>query len=112
MPTYELIFIVQPNLDEEGLNALLARLQQVITDNQGQIVKVEQMGRRKLAYPIKKRHEGFYVLIQAGLERVAMAELERALKLSEDVLRYITAQNAFWSWGGGGDIKKVDIKKV
>jgi len=89
MPAYELLFIVQPNLDEEGLNALVARIQQVITDNQGQIIKVEQMGRRKLAYPLKKQREGIYVLIQAGLERVAMAELERALKLSEDVLRYM-----------------------
>ncbi len=89
MPAYELVFIAQPNLDEEALNALVSRVQQVITDNQGQILKVEPMGRRKLAYPIKKYREGSYVLIQANLERAAMAELERTLKLSEDVLRHL-----------------------
>ncbi len=89
MPAYELLFIAQPNLDEEALNALVSRVQQVITDNQGQIIKVEQMGRRKLAYPIKKYREGSYVLVQANLERAAMAELERTLKLSEDVLRHL-----------------------
>jgi small subunit ribosomal protein S6 len=89
VPAYELLFIAQPNLDEEALNALVSRVQQVITDNQGQIIKVEQMGRRKLAYPIKKYREGSYVLVQANLERAAMAELERTLKLSEDVLRHL-----------------------
>lgn len=89
MRTYELVFIAQPDLDEEHLNALVEHVQQVITTHGGQVVKLEQMGRRKLAYPIKKRREGHYVLIHAGLERPAIAELERDLKLSEDVLRYL-----------------------
>jgi len=87
--TYELLFIAQPALDEEGLNALVTRVQQIMTDQGGQVVHVEQMGRRKLAYPVRKRKEGSYVLIHANLERAAIAELERSLKLSEDVLRYI-----------------------
>jgi len=83
------MMIADPDLDEEGLNAVIAQAQQVITDNGGEVIKVEQMGRRKLAYPIQRRREGHYVLIHAGMERVAISELERSLKLSESVFRHL-----------------------
>ena len=89
MRTYELVFIVQPALDEEGLNALVEQVQQVITENEGEVVKVEQMGKRRLAYPIRHLKDGYYVLMHAKLERLSMTELERMLKLSEDVLRHL-----------------------
>lgn len=89
MRIYELVFIADPGLDEDGLNALSDRVQQMITTNGGEIVKVEKMGRRRLAYPIAKRHEGLYVLMHARLDRPAMQELERSLKLAEEVLRYL-----------------------
>ena len=89
MRTYELVFIVQPELDEEGLNALIERVQQIMTDNGGEIVKVEQMGRHRLAYAIRKHQEGDYVLIHANLEQVAIMELERGLGLSEDIIRHL-----------------------
>ena len=87
--TYELMMIAEPELDAEGLTALTERVQQVITTNGGEIVKVEQMGRRKLAYPIQRRREGHYVLIHANLERETISELERSLRLSEDVFRHL-----------------------
>ena len=86
---YELMLIAQPGLDEEGLNNLVARMQQVIVDNKGEVAQVEHMGRRKLAYPIKKLHEGYYVLFHTSLERATIPEVERSLKLSEDVLRHM-----------------------
>ena len=89
MRTYELVFIVQPDLDEEGLNAFVEQIQKVITENGGEVVKVEQMGKRRLAHPIRHLKDGYYVLIHAKLDRLAMAELERTLKLSEDVLRHL-----------------------
>lgn len=89
MRTYELVFIAQPDLEEDGLNALVERVQQVTVENGGEIQKTEHMGRRRLAYPIDKRTEGHYVLIHASLDGVAMAELERSLKLSEDVIRHL-----------------------
>ena len=89
MRTYELMFIVRPELEDEALDALVERVQQVMTDNGGQAEKVDRMGRRRLAYPIKKHRDGHYVLIQAGLERLAMTELERNLKLSDDVIRHL-----------------------
>jgi small subunit ribosomal protein S6 len=87
--TYELMFIAQPDLDEENLNALIERVKQTTVDNGGEIVKVEPMGRRRLAYEVAKRREGHYVLIHANLDRQAMAALERDLRLSEDVLRHL-----------------------
>ena len=92
MRTYEFMSIVQPGLDEEGLNALTERIQQVITNNGGEIVKVEQMGRRRLAYPIKRQREGYYVLMHARMSVTAIAELDRACKLSDDILRYLLLQ--------------------
>lgn len=89
MRTYELMFIVRPELEEEAVDALVERVQQIMTANGGQVEKVDRMGRRRLAYPIQKHREGHYVLIHAGLEREAMAELERNLKLSEDVIRHL-----------------------
>jgi len=87
--TYELMLIAEPELDEEALAALTERIQQVITNNGGAIVSVEQMGRRKLAYPIQRRREGHYVLVHANLERETISELERSLRLSEDVFRHL-----------------------
>ena len=89
MRTYELMLILQPEIEEENLDAFVDRVQQVMLDNGGQVLKLEPMGLRELAYPIRKRQQGHYVLIQASLERPAILEVERTLKLSEDVLRYL-----------------------
>ena len=89
MRTYELVFIVQPDLDEEGLDAFVEQSQQVITENGGEVVKVDRMGKRRLAHPIRHLKDGYYVLMHVKLDRLAMAELERMLKLSENVLRYL-----------------------
>lgn len=89
MRTYEVVFIAQPGLDETGLASLVETVKRTVTENGGEIVKEEMMGRRKLAYPINRYDEGHYVLLHASLERPALNELERRLKLSEDVLRHI-----------------------
>jgi small subunit ribosomal protein S6 len=86
---YELIFIGDPELDQEALDATVERIQGVITANGGEIIKVDSMGRRRLAYPIKRRREGHYMLIHARLDNTAIAELERSLRLAEDVLRHM-----------------------
>ncbi|MBN1400104.1 MAG: 30S ribosomal protein S6 [Anaerolineae bacterium] len=89
MRAYELIFIGDPELDQEALDALVERVQGIITANGGELIKVESMGRRRLAYPIKRRREGHYMLIHAGLDNAAIAELQRGLRLAEDVLRHM-----------------------
>ena len=89
MRTYELLCIVQPELDEEGMAALNARIADVITGSGGQVLTTEILGRRRLAFPIRKKTEGVYVLTYADMDSVGMAELQRRLRLTEEVLRYL-----------------------
>lgn len=89
MAGYELVFIVQPEMEEEPRAALVDKVTQTISDLKGQVQKVDVWGRRRLAYPIKKYREGFYVLMQMDLPPSAVRPLERALKLMEDVVRYL-----------------------
>lgn len=89
MRNYELIFIAQPDLDDEALKSLAERIKQVIVANGGQVTSTESLGRRTLAYPIKRRRDGYYILIKAALAQNTIAELERTLRLSEDVLRHM-----------------------
>jgi len=86
---YELIYVLQPDLDEVALAAQNERIQQVITANGGRVASSELMGRRTLAYPIKRRKEGYYMLVKATFTPAVIKELERSLRISEDVLRYM-----------------------
>ncbi len=92
MRTYEVVFIVQPGLDDEAVTSLSASFQQSIVDNGGAIVKAESMGRRRLAYPIGHHSEGTYVLIHANMERTGLEELDRRLKLTEDIIRFLVVR--------------------
>ncbi|MGQ9625454.1 MAG: 30S ribosomal protein S6 [Anaerolineae bacterium] len=89
MRDYELIVVIQPNLEEEGVNGLVEKIGQVITAHGGQVTETNLWGKRKLAYPIRKAHEGYYVVMQTQMERKGIGELERNLKLTEEVLRYL-----------------------
>lgn len=89
MRAYELVFILQPNLEEEALEGAITSFQQVVLTNGGQVIRTERMGRRRLAYPIRRYREGHYVLMHLNLENATLRELERRLKLSEDVIRYL-----------------------
>lgn len=89
MRKYELVFIAQPDLEEEERLALVERIKQSMLASGAEILREEDMGRRKLAYPIAKRREGHYTLLQAAMEPPAVRAVERSLKLSEDVLRYL-----------------------
>jgi small subunit ribosomal protein S6 len=90
--TYEVVYVVQPELDEEALTALAESVTQTITGNGGVIVKTEPMGRRRLAYNLGRHSEAHSMLVHAQMERQALAELSRRLKLSEDVLRYLVVR--------------------
>lgn len=92
MRTYEVVYVVQPELDEEALNALVESVTQTITANGGEIVKTEPMGRRRLAFNLGRHTEAHYMLVHARMERRALDELDRRLKLSEDVLRHLVVR--------------------
>jgi len=87
--TYELLFIVVPDLDEDATKAVAEGVQQVITANGGEIVRVQPRGRRRLAYPIKRHDAGFYVLLHAKMEREAILEMERHIRLTDQILRHL-----------------------
>ena len=90
--TYEAMLAFNPNLDEEGLATLLDNLKEIITREGGFIVQEKDLGKRKFAYPVKKFQSGHYHLLYFSGPPAAVSEMERILKLSEDVLRFLTVK--------------------
>ena len=87
--SYELVFIVNPELDEDDLTAVRERVEGLIERSSGKVTKVEPWGLRRLAYPLQKQGEGQYVLMQLDIEAQGVAELERDLGLVEPILRHL-----------------------
>ena len=88
MRNYEVIFIAHPDLDENGLKGVIERVQSWITDAGGNIEKVDQWGKRRMAYPINKQREGQYVYIESQFAPNFSAELERNLRFLEPIMRF------------------------
>ena len=86
---YEIGFILNPEVSEEQTRTILERIDQIVARNDGQVVKVNQWGRRRLAYPIEHHRDGFYVFIDTILTPETVSELDRTLKVSEEVLRHL-----------------------
>ena len=92
---YELAYIADPDLDEEALSSLEAQINSWIEAAQGKTLKVDRWGKRKLAYQIRKRSEGYYFIIEAEMPPEAGRSIERDLGLNEQVLRsLITLKDA------------------
>ena len=89
MRSYELVCIVQPDLDETAFNEAIERVKGWITDAGGQIDKVDVWGKRKLAYLIRKQREGQYVLLNISLPAGATTGLERNIRFLEPVMRHM-----------------------
>ena len=92
MRGYELMYIISPEKDEEGIASLVARVNETIETLGGkveEVVQTEPWGRRRLAYPIQHFEEGYYVLTYFSAEAGRLAELERVLRLSDGILRYL-----------------------
>ncbi len=89
MRAYELVFIVHPDLDEKAFNELVEKVKGWITEDGGQVTKVDLWGKRKLAYPIRKQNEGQYVLMQTSYPPALGTKLERNLRLTEPILRFL-----------------------
>jgi small subunit ribosomal protein S6 len=86
---YELVFVLQPEMDEQGILAFNERLGQVVAGADGTVTTTELWGRRTLAYPIKKHFEGHYVLHRFTMQPQGVEELNRVLRLNENVMRYL-----------------------
>ena len=92
MRGYELAYIADPELDEAALAALEERVKSWVQTAGGSTAAVDRWGRRKLAYPIRKKTEGYYVVIQTDMPPEAGSALERELNITEQVLRFLITQ--------------------
>ena len=91
MSKYESIIIVNPNVDEEGLKALEEKFTGLINEN-GKVETVENMGKKKLAYEIKKFSEGTYLLFNFEAKPASIAELERIYRITDEILKHIAVK--------------------
>ena len=89
MRKYELVCIIQPDLDETAFKGAVERVQSWVTEAGGSVDKVDVWGRRRLAYQIHKQREGQYVLLNVTLDPKAAAPLERNIRFLEPVLRHL-----------------------
>lgn len=89
MRDYELMVVLDPNLDEAALEAATGRVSGLVTQRGGTLRSVEQWGRRQLAYPIGRHRYGAYVLVRFESATDATHEIERGLRLMEPVLRHL-----------------------
>lgn len=92
MNSYELIYIIQPKLDEDGVNGVNERVTQAIAGQEGQVVSTEKWGQRKLAYPIQNHFMGNYVLHNVEMPPGGVTEVERVMRLHEDIIRFLVVR--------------------
>lgn len=89
---YEVMFIVRPDVVEEDVDKLIAALTTTVTSEGGVVKSAEKMGRRKLAYLVRKFSEGNYVLLILEADGAVVLELERRLRVTEQVIKFITVR--------------------
>ncbi len=87
---YEMIYILRPDLSEEQVKEAVAKYQEFLTENNATDLETKIWGKRRLAYPIKKKFDGIYVQFNYQADGTQIAPLERMMRLGEDVLRYLT----------------------
>ncbi|HMG33287.1 MAG TPA: 30S ribosomal protein S6 [Blastocatellia bacterium] len=92
MRVYEVLFIVAPNTEESDIEGLITQLSDVIKNQGAQVAKVDRIGRRRLAYQIQKYNEGYYVVLTVEGSGAEIAEVERRMRVTDSVIRYITVR--------------------
>lgn len=90
--TYELMFIVRPDMVEEEQDKLISTLSSVVTSSGGAVKSVEKMGKRRLAYVVRRFHDGLYILLTVEGSGGLIAELERRLRVTEPVIKFLTVR--------------------
>jgi small subunit ribosomal protein S6 len=89
---YEVMFIVRPDAAEEDVDKLIAGFSTSVTNGGGVVTNVDKMGRRKLAYMVRKFNDGNYVLLTVEANGAVVLELERRLRVSEPIIKFITVR--------------------
>jgi small subunit ribosomal protein S6 len=91
--TYEIVAVLRPDLDEEGLGNALDRIKQRVVEHGGNIASTDRWGKRKLAYPIQKHRDGYYALLVFTLDPSHITPLRQVLGLNEELLRFAFASH-------------------
>ena len=102
---YEILFIAEQNLGEAEVDTLTATVKGFIEKENGTVEKVEKWGRKRLAYPIGKNREGSYVLMLVNSEGAAIAEVERRMRVTDGILRFLAVRIDI-------EMKKADRKRA
>ncbi len=92
MNKYESVIIINPSADEDKVKALIDKFSDLI-NKQGKVEKVDTLGKRKLAYEVKKNKEGIYVVFYFEAEPTLIAELERNYRITDEVIKFIVIKN-------------------
>lgn len=93
MVNYELVYITRPDINETNSNAIKEKVKSVIEAEKGKLVSHDEWGKRKLAYPIAREIKGTYFIVRYGSDNGnAVTEIERNLRISEHVLRFMTVK--------------------
>jgi len=90
--TYEIMFIVRPDTEEAELDKLIETFAGYVTSGGGEVKSTEKMGRRRLAYTVQKFNDGFYILLIVSAPASLISEIERRLRVSEPVIKFITVR--------------------
>jgi small subunit ribosomal protein S6 len=88
MRKYETIFILDPDLEDEQTQSTVEKVKGIITQSNGEVIKVEDWGKRKLAYTVKKKAKGHYILIHFSGSPILLSELERNFRVMDAVIKF------------------------
>ncbi|OGW90797.1 MAG: 30S ribosomal protein S6 [Omnitrophica bacterium RIFCSPHIGHO2_02_FULL_63_14] len=89
MRNYEGVFILSPELSADALKGGVSQIQELVTKNGGRIDGLQEWGRKRLAYKIKKKQEGHYVILNFQIDSSQTKKIEQALRLNDNILRYL-----------------------
>ena len=109
MRQYETGFLISPNISEEEMDQLILKMSDIVSKNRGKMLKEDRWGKRKLAYPIKKFNEAFYVFFHYEADPDVPFELERRFKQTDTILRFLTVKKT--DKAGVSKGKKSRLKK-
>ena len=90
--TYEVMFIIRPDVTDEDMDKLISNFEHAVTGHQGAVKSVDKMGKRRLAYTVRKFREGLYILLTVEGGGEVMQELERRLRVTEPVIKFLTVR--------------------
>lgn len=92
MRTYEVVFVAAPTVTTEELDAFIGLAQSVVESRNGKVLKVDNWGKKPLAYKIKKFRDGFYVVLTMEADGAAIAELERRFRVTDFIIRFLSVR--------------------